>query len=186
MGKNRRGLGVIMSFGIGGTYLASINQIATNITWVQIDKKTAAGGEHSIAFTSIPTGYKWLRIQANFSNDAGSGYHICANNDTANNYRSQYIQAAAAVVSAAEALNIGYFFADGSNWSEGGVLDFYVQNVATLGKFAWGFGNHKSCLVSFDGYWNNTSDEISRLELFLDGGGHFVAGNNLTLYGQKQ
>ena len=173
---------------------------------------TAAGGETSISFSSIPATYKSLQIRATYRDTddtqtrGGIGLGIRVNNDDQGNYAkhylrslnstSQLVQAGGTATSAFRTMwNLvhGGMYSGGSNTSNYGVsiIDFIDYDSTSKNKTMRAFTGEDNNVATSSftgvglesGLWTNTA-AITDLT-FYPGAVAFASGSTFSLYGIK-
>jgi len=162
---------------------------------------TAAGGEASLSFTSIPSTYKHLQIRgigkANFLSSATLWTTLNFNSDTtAANYANHQLTGDDSAVAASGATATGAIQVsslvsnDGSetNMFSAFIIDVADYNSTTKNKTVRSFsGNERNTTPSIielsSGLWINTAAITSMT--FNRPGFTFIAGSTFALYGIK-
>lgn len=159
---------------------------------------TAAGGETSLSFTSIPSTYQHLQIRGlvrfNFAS-TGDGIAWCrVNNDSASNYSRHELSgngtAASAAGAATQTLGLYYPVPYDSNPANiFGTVIIDIHNYASTSQYKTvrSFGgsdlNGSGDLYLSSMLWQSTS-AVNRFDLFT-GGNNWKAGTTFALYGIK-
>jgi hypothetical protein len=157
---------------------------------------TAAGGESSISFTSIPSTYVSIQVRGISRRSTGINHSVLIrlNNDTSANYTRHGLDGNGSTVTATG--NTGMTF---MNWFSGnggtnlanqfgaGIMDLHDYASTTKNKTvrAWGgFDANGSGVVSlYSGLWLSTA-AVNSVTLFF-GGDAVAAGSTFSLYGIK-
>lgn len=165
----------------------------------KIQEIVLGAASSTIDFSAIPQDFKSLKLLASLRGDSASafvGALLNVNNDTTDaNYYREYLQAAAATASAAEALGaansrqIGLIAAGTAPANMFGqvevtVVDYAATKIKPLEvkvTSIWGTGTGTVAVRRSTVVRNNTA-AIDRLTLAL-GTGNFVAGSMASLYG---
>lgn len=176
-----------MSFFVGGTYVSQLSQLGFS-PWVKISESILSGATNQVTISSIATGYKLLILDCSFkTTNAGSAISVTLNNDSAANYRQQYIYAAGAVVaSSSNAVATNLFISTGdctTNW--GSIIAFIDNATAAAARQKTGFmyfGANSNQIQITDAAWANTADEISRIDI-ISSLGNFASGSRFAVYG---
>ena len=157
---------------------------------VKLAEAVLGGTQASISFTSIPAGYRDLRLSWTFRTNAGSAASFLGrfNNDTGNNYTYEVGSAAGTTASAftGAAQSSAYLgectrTASGANEATHGFID--VPGYAGTTFFKQLMGRHARGAETYmtAGQWHSTS-AINRIDLFPSTGS-FIAGSIFTLWG---
>lgn len=170
--------------GISNAYIATTAQLGF-YTWEKIAETTLTGAAASIQ-CNIPTGYKRLWFVAScIATGANASIYVKFNNDTtAAHYYYQNLYSAGAAVtgnstSGTSSIIIGLFQTD-----EIAFGNCFIDNVAArIKSFTNTGGNHLRTELN-SGYWVNTTDEISRIDVWT-GNTTYKAGSVLTVWGCK-
>ena len=184
-------LGILAASGAGGG--SSYESIAT---------VTAAGGEASLSFTSIPSTYKHLQIRAiarDTSTSTGStGYALRLNGDGGTNYTWHRLYGNGTSVTAAGSVSQSYLNVDQSDLGgsstasvfAASIIDFHDYASTTKNKtvrmFAGGDGNSSSgsyYLGLSSSVWLSTS-AITSITIYAAQTA-FAASSTFALYGIK-
>ena len=157
---------------------------------------TAAGGESSFTFTSIPQTYAHLEVRVLSRRPSGTGHVIALqlNNDTGSNYSWHNVYGNGATAFAQASTNIDYIDTfwphSGSNLSgQYGagtiqILDYSSTTKNTTVKaLGGGDANGSGGIYLTSGAWYNTA-ALSTLKIFFRGD-TVVAGSSYSLYGIK-
>jgi hypothetical protein len=163
---------------------------------------TAAGGETSMSFTSIPSTYQHLEIRGiardTIANSNGAGIKMRFNSDTGTNYVRHYLygdgtNAVAGANTGFDLISfIGGSMGDNSTASTFGASIISIQDYAstTRNKTVRGFSGSEANTASANfyvvlnsGLWLNTS-AITSITM-LPGQTAFKAGSTFALYGIK-
>jgi hypothetical protein len=159
---------------------------------------TAAGGEASLSFTSIPSTYKHLQMRF-FAKDTNAGtsqdaLRIRLNSDSGTNYTEHSLRgtgtsAVAGGVTGRNELRIDSCITqDGStNIFGAGVMDLIDYASTTKNKTMRGFAgqdkNGAGIVTLSSGLWLNTA-AVTAIQV-LPESGNFAAGTVFSLYGIK-
>lgn len=163
-----------------------------------------SGGQSTVTFSSIPSGFTHLQIRGILRNTAASASSLDLfmnfNSDTGTNYRQYKIiygdgssaGAAASGTSTAATNKIGnaYFLNDGNTASVYGawicdILDYRNTNKYKVTRALNGQDLNGSGRINFfSGLWMSTS-AITSIDLTVEGGNNFKQYTQFALYGIK-
>ena len=188
--------------GILGALIGSYKPAATS-SFESIATVTAAGGETSISFTSIPSTYKHLQIRGlakdttNNSDDAG--YSIRFNSDTGSNYAMHRLRADGTnIVAGGNANQSSMSLSYGAVASASGVANMFGVSIVDIHDYASTTKN--KTMRAFSG--SNINSTGTTTGIALDSGlwmnknaitsntllpdlTAFAAGTDFSLYGIK-
>jgi hypothetical protein len=165
---------------------------------------TAAGGETSLSFTSIPGTYSSLQIRGTYRDTysgAGPSYEFTQgqfNGDTATNYSVHRLFGNGVTVSVGGTASLSYFYAglgiDASaltNTFGGSIIDILDYASTTKYKTVRTFAGvdvngavSNIAVALFSSFWRSTA-AITTITLKPTGTPAFAAGSTYALYGVK-
>jgi len=172
---------------------AAWNNILASVTQdcILIGSTTTTGAADSISFTSIATGYKKFIVMIDGVLSGAGSVAVTLNNDTGNNYVQCLTENATARnnclgtgIDAGNSINMGY--STSANWSQFIEIQNHTAAQAHVKEFTFkGYtSNGGNCCVQGTGYWNNTANEISRIDA-IKTNNQFIAGSRMTIWGLK-
>lgn len=161
---------------------------------------TAAGGETSLSFTSIPSTYKSLQIRSLVRTNGGANasyflYATYNSDSTAGNYDWHYLLGQGSVAYASGSTSTGNVIA-GESASSGSTTGIFGTNIMDIIDYAssskyktsrvfWGANGNTAGGFSVglaSGLWQSTSAITS---ISITGEAVFAAGSTFALYGVK-
>lgn len=183
-------LGILAAAGAGGG--GSFESIQT---------VTAAGGESSLSFTSIPGTYKHLQIRwrsrVNSGGTTAESLWMRFNSDTSSVYNYHALYGTGSVAEANGDINLDRIYSLNSNAGSGmasnifgvGIMDIHDYSSTTKNKTTRALcgcdanvSNANFRVVLNSNLWRSTS-AITSISMF--GSDTFVAGSTFSLYGIK-
>jgi hypothetical protein len=187
---------------IGGAKSYGWGNLAAGGSFESIATVTAAGGEASLTFSSIPATYASLQIRGIFrdeytDNPYSSELQVRFNSDTGANYVSHWLQGDGSTVSAPnntganfiKIISAGVADAVGANIYGASIIDIHDYASTTKNKVtrARAGANTNTTSTEFkstlnSGLWLNTS-AITSIGLLAPN--NFKAGSTFALYGIK-
>ena len=175
-------------------YSAASNSVtpATPSSYESIATVTAAGGESSLTFSSIPGTYKSLQIRVIGRLSAESTTYVRLNSDTGANYARHWLRGNGTSASATGlgSDNYGWGFrlstsSDAASIFGAGILDIHDYASTTKNKTIRGFtgydANGSGDIVLLSSVWLSTSAVTS--VTILPFSATFAAGSTFALYG---
>ena len=160
--------------------------------WELIDVQVLDTTAASISFQGIPTAFRDFRVTAYIQNDANAkSPFLRLNNDSGGNYTRQYVQGAGATASSAVAASQTSMSLVGGSAigaSNSGKFDILISKpiagVAALVNTISNVRTGAATVVAgtHSGFWQNTSDLISRIDIVADSNS-FAAGTRVVLEG---
>lgn len=179
--------------GLFGTGVAA----STN-SWESISTVTAAGGESSISFTSIPSTYKHLQVRAIARTTRASDQDALVmrfNSDSGSNYSRHQLNGDGATATAdagtsATGMQINRFTANTATASVFGILVADVFDYTNTNKYKTvrtlgGYDLNGSGMVSLNsGLWQNTA-AVTTITFTSLNAGNFAQYSSFALYGIK-
>jgi hypothetical protein len=165
---------------------------------------TAAGGESSLEFTSIPSTYQHLQVRLLAKNtrtadSAWGSSRMRINSDSGTNYTFHFLQGDGAAVSASGGTALDYAFGPGVPGSGGSntstfaahIIDIHDYASTTKNKTVRWLGGvdqntstaNRNIIALFSNLWLSTN-AITSLT-FSHGDGNWSSGSTFALYGIK-
>jgi len=178
--------------GVLGGLIAAFPTPVTS-SYESIATVTAAGGETSLNFTSIPGTYKSLQIRGFFLSSGGGGGSMRFNSDTGSNYARHYLGGNGSSAFAGGSISQTLMFTadqSGSTYNSVILIDIidYASTTKNKTMRAWNgydFNAAGSSTYMYSGLWLSTS-AITSIQLGTGNfGGTFDAGSTFALYGVK-
>lgn len=154
---------------------------------IQTVNVTAAGGQATVSFTSIPSTYTHLQVRSLTKFAANSFGNIRFNGDTtSSNYRNHALYGNGATASAGTAATAAYYPYEG-NTQWGGyildILDYSNTNKYTTTRELGGYDNNGSGFIGLSSnLWMNTA---AINQIVLTTGSTFQQYSSFALYGIK-
>lgn len=183
------------NYGVASNSSAASNSVtpASPSSFDSIATVTAAGGETSLNFTSIPSTYKSLQIRGWYKSSGGGGGSMRFNSDTGSNYARHYLGGnGSSVFAGSGATQTLMFTADQSGTTYNSPILIEIIDYASTSKNktmrAWNGYDINAVGGStylYSGLWLSTS-AINSIQLGAGNfGGTFAAGSTFALYGVK-
>jgi hypothetical protein len=183
------------SYSVTGASSSASNSVtpASPSSYESIATVTAAGGETSLNFTSIPGTYKSLQIRGWLKSSGGGGGNMRYNSDTGSNYALHSVGGNGSSVFASGSASQTYMFivdTSGSTYNSTTIVDIidYASTTKNKTMSAWyGYDNNSTngSTYLYSGLWMSTS-AITSIQLGTGNfSGTFAAGSTFALYGIK-
>lgn len=175
---------------VDATYIYDGTLWRKQAQWEELGTTTLAGAGDTISITSLPA-RKILKILFHvFSTGGTINPQLRFNNDSAGNYALLYalnLGAASAPLTAQTALGVGASTSQGTQFGQ-----YEVSNFTSQRKLVQGLtldDNNASAASSCNssqvtGKWDNTSAQITRVDLVNIGAGDFAIGSVMTVLGR--
>ena len=187
-------------YGVASDYSAASNSVtpASPSSFESIATVTAAGGETSLSFTSIPNTYKSLQIRGISRYDgidgAGVSLQIRFNSDTASNYALHFVRGNGSTTYAQGNASSTRILVDSGTYSGNNyfgssimdIIDYASTSKYKTMRYLSGLDSNSTAarIVLGSGLWMSTS-AINTVEISVDGSYTFRAGSTFALYGVK-
>jgi hypothetical protein len=167
---------------------------ASTNSYESIATRTAAGGETSFTFSSIPSTYKHLQIRSVFRPSAIAWLAAQFNSDTGTNYSRHDLRGdgSSATAEAGVSVNLMYLHlylpTPATNVFGAGVTDILdytnTSKNTTVRALGGADANGSGSIDLTSAAWLNTN-AVTSITLTTNNGSTFTAGSSFALYGIK-
>ncbi len=188
-----------MALSLGVLSSARSGNLAAGFT--SIATVTAAGGETSLTFSSIPATFTDLQVRGlsrEVTNNTGANTNIQFNGDTGTNYTNHLLKAGNTSIAATAAATLAKISIANQTADGGFAANIFAVNITDISDYTsasknktvrsiWGTDNNAttpSDIGVSSGLWVSTA-AITSIVIKALGAGGFAAGSTFALYGIK-
>ena len=162
--------------------MSSYSAPGSSGAWQVIGKTILGANAASIDFSSIATGYKFLKLTIVAEGAAADVLLVRVNNDNAN-MSHENLQGSGAVPTSAGSNPTGAYCGSVAT-DKFSIFEIVFQNTTI--NVSKGYASHGGQNVTTHaggGYWTIANTEITRLTVLLSGGNNLITGSSVLLEG---
>jgi hypothetical protein len=158
-------------------------------TYEPVATVTATSGGSILVMDSIPQTYTDLVLVVNGNTTNDDEFRLRFNNDSGSNYRVLFMYGSSSGVSSAEYASttfaqMGGIYSSGTRTGSN-IINIFGYSNTNFNKTVVSTANSGNYIQFRTNVWRSTS-AITRIDVFIAGGGTFVDPTTLTLYGIKR